>query len=147
MTQREFASLREGTWLYDAPLNFFLKAFVKDTERGVHCFGSGFFKLIEARSVVYNYESVRAFMLRQLNDYEDGIASLKQLFVPINISNTHWIFLRVIFDIKQIELYDSKDKNPFNRRYMETMRQFLYDEFHRDIPQEERPPYNEWSRE
>ena len=30
---------------------------------------------------------------------------------------------------------------------METMRQFLYDEFHRDIPQEERPPYNEWRRE
>ena len=69
--------LREGTWLYDAPLNFFLKAFVKDTERGVHCFGSGFFKLIEARSVEYNYESIHAFMRGQLGAYEEGIASLK----------------------------------------------------------------------
>merc|ERR1719442_344444 len=53
--------------------------------------------------VVYDYEKVQ--------HWSDGIAGglfgQKNLFVPVNISNTHWIFLRVDFDSKTIELYDS----------------------------------------
>ena len=32
---------------------------------------------------------------------------MEHLFVPINIANLHWIFLRVDFGRKTIELYDS----------------------------------------
>ena len=83
-------------------------------------------------------------MRRQLNAYEEGIASLSLLFVLINIDNTHWIFLCVVFESKRIELFDSQGKKPSNKEYMETMRRFLYDEFHKGTPVEERPPYDEW---
>ena len=146
MTQQEFASLRDGVWLNDAPITFFLKACVQDINRGVHCFCSGFFKFIDLRSEDYHYDSIRAFVRRQFDCYENGINSLKQLFTPINILNTHWIFLRVVFESKRIELYDSNGKNHENRRYMENMRQFLYDEFHKDTPVEERPLYDDWKR-
>ena len=86
-------------------------------------------------------------MRRQLNAYEEGIASLSLLFVPINIGNTHWIFLCVIFESKRIELYNSQGKKPTNKGYMETMRRFLYDEFHKGTPVEDRPPYDVWKRE
>lgn len=146
MTQRESASLRDGVWLNDAPITFFLKACVQDTNRGVHCFCSGFFKFIDLCNEEYHYDSIRAFVRRQFDRYENGINSLKQLFTPINILNTHWIFLRVEFESKRIELYDSNGKNPENRRYMENMRQFLYNEFHKDTLVEERPPYDNWKR-
>ena len=57
---------------------------------GVHCFSSGFFKLIEHRNGgVYDYEeSVGASVRNQFNRYEHGIASLKQLLAPIN--KMHW---------------------------------------------------------
>ena len=37
-----------------------------------------------------------------------GLRSLAQLFVPINITNTRWIFLRVLLQQRCIELYDSQ---------------------------------------
>ena len=86
-------------------------------------------------------------MRRQLNVYNEGIASLLRLFVPINIDNTHWIFLCVVFESKRIELFDSQGKKPSNQGYMETMRRFLYDEFHKGTPVEDRPLYEVWERE
>ena len=63
-----------------------MKRFVHDEAKGVHCFSSGFFKLIEHRNGgVYDYEeSVGASVRNQFNRYEHGIASLKQLLAPIN---------------------------------------------------------------
>ena len=51
------------------------------------------------------------------------------LFVPINVSNTHCLFLRVDLNAQVIEVYDSigGSPNPRNNKYMWAMRQFLYD--------------------
>ena len=149
MTQAEFATLRDKTWLTDAVLTFFLKTFVHDEDKGIHCLSSGFFKLIAHRNGgVYNYEeSVENFVRNQFNEYEEGLASVKQLLTPINISDQHWIFLRVKMEAKRIELYDSMGKNPENKGYMETMRRFIYDELHKDTPVGERPGYDEWKKE
>ena len=102
MTQAEFATLRNNTWLTDAVLTFFLKTFVHDEAKGVHCLSSGFFKLIAHRNGgVYNYEeSVENVVRNQFNGYEEGFASVKQLLTPINISDQHWIFLRVKMEAK-----------------------------------------------
>ena len=47
----------------------------------------------------YNYENVRRWGRRFAPDPETGesrgLAALKTLYVPINISNTHWIFIIV----------------------------------------------------
>ena len=50
-------------------------------------------------------------------------------------------------EAQRIELYDSLRKNPENRKYMETVRQFLYDELRNDTPVGERPDYDEWKKE
>ena len=89
MTQAEFPTLLNKTWLTDSVLTFFRKMFVHDEAKGIHCLSSGFFKLNEHQNGgVYDYEeSVGDFVLNQFNVCEHGIASLKQLLTPIKISD------------------------------------------------------------
>jgi len=48
-----------------------------------------------------------------------GYTGLDYLFVPINIDNQHWIFLRVNFLEREINLYDSMGSVvPSHRKYM-----------------------------
>ena len=76
-----------------------------------------------------------------------GLRSLAQLFVPINIANTHWIFLRVLIQQRRIELYDSYARRiPANRQYMEDMRKYLHLELNKHLPADERPLYKVWKR-
>ena len=57
-----------------------------------------------------------------------GYGGLDYLFVPINIDNHHWIFLRVNFLEREINLYDSMGSVvPSHRKYMAAMRRYLYD--------------------
>ena len=96
---------------------------------------------VEGASVVYDHEKVQ--------HWSDGIAGglfgLKNLFVPVNISNTHWIFLRVDFDSKMIELYDSMGgPNPRNNKYLLALRQYLYDEECKTVAPERCPDFEQW---
>ena len=77
---------------------------------------------------------------------EGGLFSQDNLFVPINISNTHWLFLRVDFNEKAIEIYDSIGgaPNPRNNKYMWAMRRFLYDMKFKDTTIDSRPDFEEW---
>ena len=60
---------------------------------------------------------------------QGGFFNQDNRFVPINVSNTHWLFLRVDLNAQVIEVYDSigGSPNPRNNKYMWAMRQFLYD--------------------
>ena len=102
----------------------------------------------------YSYEEVSRWGRRI------DLSTLEQLFVPINIDNVHWIFIRVLFEDKTIELYDPQGRRDHtNRRYMEDMRQFLHRELHKvnqgqngrtvmvELPEDQRPPYDVWKRE
>ena len=50
-------------------------------------------------------------------------------------------------EAKRIKLYNSLEKSPENMVCMETMRQFLYDEMHKNIPVGEHPSYDKWKKE
>ena len=102
----------------------------------------------------YSYEEVSRWGRRI------DLSTLEQLFVPINIDNVHWIFIRVLFEDKTIELYDPQGrKDPTNRQYMEDMRRFLHRELHKvnqgqngrtvmvELPEDQRPQYDVWKRE
>ena len=143
MTHRELASLKEGTWMVDSPMTFFLKNYVQDADRRIYCYSSAFFKLLYRIGGQYRYEEVQGWS----NACENGIANIKELYVPINIGNYHWIFLRVSVEDKRIELYDSMGLNPENRQYMEDMRRYMYEELTAGIPEAQRPSYNVWKRE
>ena len=88
------------------------------------------------------------------------LLTLKQLFVPINIDNIHWIFIRVLFEDKTIKLYDPQgQRDHTNRQYMEDMRRFLHRELNKvtqerdgqtvrvELLEDQRPLYDAWKRE
>ena len=77
---------------------------------------------------------------------QGGLFNLDNLFVPININNSHWLFLWVDFNAHAIEIYDSigGSSNPRNRKYMWAMRQFLYDLKFKGTPVDNRPNFEEW---
>ena len=91
--------------------------------------------------VCIHYEDVQNY-----SSYIDGgLFNLAQLFVPINIANTHWIFLRVDFEHKTLELYDSfGTANPSHQKYLLAMRRYLYEEKFKDVAPEQRPAFIQW---
>ena len=77
----------------------------------------------------------------------DGWERLRVLYVPINIGNWHWVFIRVDMRRKAIELYDSQGSvKPGNRQYLQDMRQYLYDKLTKDTPENRRPSFEVWRR-
>ena len=77
----------------------------------------------------------------------DGWDRLKVLYVPINIGNWHWVFIRVDMACKAIELYDSQGSvKPGNRQYLQDMRNYLYDKLTKHMQQDRRPSFEVWRR-
>ena len=80
---------------------------------------------------VYNYENVRRRGRNfprgnPITGESGGLAALKTLYVPIDISNTHWIFIKVDVGERQIELYDSFGRVvPDNNRYLGDMKSYV----------------------
>ena len=72
--------------------------------------------------------------------------NLDQLFIPINVDNgTHWIFIRVQFGCKSIELYDSHGSvNPERQRYLWATRRYLYEEKYKEVALDDRPDFDVW---
>ena len=109
-----------------------------------HCFTTHFMGEmleVEDSSVIYDHEKVQNWS----DGIEGGLFNLEHLFVPINIANLHWIFLRADFGSKTIELYDSFGMaNPNNRRYLWALRRYLYDEKFKDIAIDQRPDFEQW---
>ena len=174
-TQYEFRRLSFNGWLHDSLINIFLCAYVQEKVDGAHCFTSYFFNLLWNVNEEVEHGRYRGFgpqgtppdteeergdmPLHQADDtyrfwkvqhladgIEGGIFNLDNLFVPINISNSHWLFLRVDFSNYIIELYDSLGRapSPRNRKYMWAMREYLYDMQYRYTPVENRPDFEEW---
>ena len=78
----------------------------------------------------------------------DGWDRLEVLYVPINIGNWHWVFIRVDMSRKAIELYDSQGYvKPGNRQYLQDMRQYLYDELTKNIQQDCKPSFEAWRQD
>ena len=73
---------------------------------------------------------------------------LEVLYVPINIGNWHWVFIRVDMSRKAIELYNSQGYvKPGNLQYLRDMRQYMYDELTKNIQQDRKPPFEVWRRD
>ena len=148
--QSEFQRFRDKTWLNDTPIYCFLKKYVQDMIPNVYCFGTHFFTRLRENGY-YNYENVRRWGRRFAPDPETGeprgLAALKTLYVPINISNNHWIFILVDVEKRQIELYGSFGQIvPENGRYLGDMKRYVYDELHKDVSDANRPSYDTWRR-
>ena len=84
----------------------FLQASVQGVIPQTHCYTLHLFGqvlLVSDDNVICDCREVVGW-----NDHiEGGLFNLEQIFVPINITNTHWIFIRVHFKSKTIEIYNS----------------------------------------
>jgi len=142
-------TLQPNEWLNDEIMNYFCKNIISPTSDDIGIFSSYFFtrltglKRNSLGELVYHYsEDAKAFGLgtgNRATTYKESrdIFKLKELYVPINKDNNHWLHLRVIFESKRIELRDSlgyiQDDNLLSarRKYLADMKRYLFDEYHR----------------
>ena len=113
---------------------------------GVHCYTSHFLNILDKGKYIgfgprgtppvpsnTPCEDIQASSFRVMGNWsrhmDDGIDNVNNLFVSINVDNIHWLFLHVDFKEKAIRLYDSLGSNtPRHRKYLLSMRKYLYDE-------------------
>ena len=127
--------------LFDDVINFWFKQHLAqlDKERSENDTGhkqSGFFssyfwqqlndnqnKNMELRGK-YNYNNVRGYANKVPGK---NIFNLKNLFIPINISNNHWVLIVISMTEKMIRFYDSLESNLGND-YLKIIWNYLLDE-------------------
>jgi hypothetical protein len=99
-------------------------------------------------SAGYKFNEVRRYHIRRL---DEDIWGLSQLFIPINKNQNHWMFVRVVFEQKRIEVWDSLGADEDSRQYTRDIRRYLYDLKYR-IPASESysqnaPSFDDWKME
>ena len=123
-----------------------LQVSVQEVIPQTHCYTFNFFVqvlLVSDNNMIYDYREVVGWN----NHIEGGLFNLEQLFVPINITNTHWIFICVQFKSKTIKIYDSfGSPNHHYQKYLWAMRSYLYDEEFKDVVPEAHPNFDNWKR-
>ena len=145
--QTSFRRLRDGEWLNDETINPFLLKYVHDAVPLTHCYSTHFFTRLRPPGGDYCYSNVTRWSRRIRTQIDDGWQGLRVLYVPINIGNMHWVFIRVDMSRKRVELYDSQGYcKPGNKQYLIDMTRYLYDELIRDLPQSSRPTFESWRR-
>ena len=70
----------------------------------------------------YNFEAVRNDDSR----IEGGLGSLDELYIPINVNNVHWNFIRVVITNKTIQLFDSQGMNTKNNKFLKAIANYMY---------------------
>ena len=79
-----------------------------------------------------NFEAVRNDNSR----IEGGLGSLDELYIPINVNNVHWNFIRVVITNKTIQLFDSQGVNAKNNKYLKATENYMYEALTRDQREE-----------
>ena len=109
-----------------------------------HCYTSHIFGQVlsvSGNNGIYDYREVVGWS----DHIEGGLFNLEQIFVPINLTNTHWIFIRVHFKSKTIKIYDSfGSPNYHYQKYLWAMRKYLYDKEFKGVVLDARSNFDDW---
>ena len=149
--QHSMAALHEGEWVVDDVLLFYLRHLVSPTRAGIQSYGHGshfmeqLLDVDEAGvSAGYNYNNVRRYHRRIGVDFW----GLSQLFIPINKDRNHWLFARVVFESKSIEMWDSLGADEDSKQFARDVRRCLYELKHKtpgsDTCVQGAPSFDEW---
>lgn len=127
--RKDMCCLKPRTWLNDEVINFYMNMLqdrdqslcTKDSKRTPSYYFSSFF--MERLLVTDNGYAFRnvARWSRKID-----VFSMKNLFFPINISNTHWTLAVVSITNKTITYYDSMSGS--GRNYLQGLLHWLQDE-------------------
>jgi Ulp1 family protease len=116
-----FNCLKPNTWLNDQIINFYFELLQKEDEelcrinpeRKPSLFLNSFFiqKLLGIDHNVFSYNQVMRWFVTTCKERfgEDGftVFDFEKIFVPVNISNTHWTLLVLYRDLREIKYFDS----------------------------------------
>jgi sentrin-specific protease 1 len=134
--------LSPGKWLNDEVINYFLKNCLamqdkklckkEPGRRRSHFFNSFFVQnLFDLKNKdqklrgIYNYEKVRRWS--RMVPMPRDIFSLKYIFCPININNSHWTLAVIFMEAKKIQYYDSCGKTDMAK--MQGLLEYVKDEY------------------
>ena len=130
MTRAKISCLRPETWLNDEVINYCMSMLEErdinlsakyPSRKKSHYFNSFFVeKLLGPGHRKYAYKDVERWTSRF------DIFELDKIFIPINISQTHWTLAVVFMQLKEIHYYDSM--NGEGRKYKQAILKWLIDE-------------------
>jgi len=107
MSITKFKSLAPRTWLNDEIVNFYFGMLMEgciSNNLRIHCFSTFFFvKLLRQK------EEVTGYLFERVKRWTKNIDifTLEKIFIPINITNTHWTLVFIDIVLKTIIYYDS----------------------------------------
>ena len=113
--KKHFRRLRPGKWLNDELINFYvellkgrdrnLSAKYPDRKKSVY-FNTFFMeKLIGVSKSEFNYENVKTWLHKKKSN--TCIFECDKIFVPINITQTHWVLVVIFIQEKRIAYFNS----------------------------------------
>jgi len=97
----------------------------------VHVYSSFFMSRLHDKGTGgrgYNFEAVRNNDIR----IEGGLGSLDELYIPTNVNNVHWNFIRVTITDTMIQLFDSQGVNGKNNKYLQATENYMYEVLTKD---------------
>ena len=122
ITYDTFKRLKPDTWLNDQIINFYFELLQKEDEdlcrinpkRKPSLFLSSYFieKLLGKNHNVFSYNEVIRWCVTTCKERfgkntDFTVFDFDKIFVPVNISNTHWTLLVLYQDLKEIKYFDS----------------------------------------
>jgi sentrin-specific protease 1 len=134
MKTSTIACLRQGAWLNDEVINFYMSLLDERNKRNlanktlppaaklkIHFFNSFFYtKLIQNKG--YCYADVKRWSKRANVD----IISLDKVVIPVHVHGDHWCLAVINFQLKRFEYYDSLGGR--NSTCLKNLRQYVKDE-------------------
>lgn len=131
ITRAKIVCLRPTTWINDEVINFYMSMLKERDDalaekypkhRRSHYFNSFFMNkllLVDGKEE-YDYKGVRRWS-KKFDTF-----AMDKVFVPINISNSHWTMLIIYVQRKEIHYNDSMSGS--GKRYLLAARQWVIDE-------------------
>ena len=119
---KNLLSLYNMNWLNDEVINF-MGAILQTQNENAMVFSSYFFTGLLTNEK-YDYNRVK-------NRWLKVSPAVRHLYIPINVDNNHWIFLRLDFVSKIIQLWNSMDESTTtpNQTYLSAAEKYVKDVF------------------
>ena len=129
VSRSSIATLTPGVWINNEVIHYMGRILValdqSMSQIKVHVYPTFFMSRLHnegAGGRGYNFEAVRNNDSR----IEGGPRSLDKLYIPINVNNTHWNFIRVTITNKTIQPFDSQGVNAENNKYLQATENYMY---------------------
>ena len=93
----------------------------------MHCYITYFLQMLIGLEALPNYNFPAVQNWSSNIGGVKNVLNLRELYIPINKGQSHWLLLRVQLEDKTIELWDSCGYDETNEVFMHSVCRYLYD--------------------